>query len=214
MVSYIYNIKLSVGYANVRGDGYHRRRDEHGQVIRGVESTRCRRCDFENESIQHVLGSCPYGELMRLARHNKVKHTLTSLLRGKGFDCYEEVQCTDKDGSIRKVDIIAFEPGSDRAFMVDPTIRYETNNDIGQDVQAEKEGLYASCAKSINDLFANHGKREFRVFGLWVGGRGTISREMEQFFKSFRLDKRILPEIAEMVLSASIRMLHHHINGP
>ena len=98
--------------------------------------------------------------------------------------------------------------------MVDPTIRYETNNDIGQDVQAEKEGLYASCAKSINDLFANHGKREFRVFGLWVGGRGTISREMEQFFKSFRLDKRILPEMAEMVLSASIRMLHHHINGP
>ena len=143
---------------------------------------------------------------MRLARHNKVKHLITSLLRGKGFDCYEEVQCTDKDGSIRKVDIIAFEPGSETAFMVDPTIRYETNNDIGQDVQAEKEGLYASCAKSINDLFANHGKREFRVFGLWVGGRGTISREMEQFFKSFRLDKRILPEIAEMVLSASIKI--------
>ena len=151
---------------------------------------------------------------MRHARHNKVKHLLTSLLRGRGLDCYEEVQCTDKDGSVRKIDIVAFEPGSERAFIVDPTVRYETNGDIGQEVQKEKERLYASCAKSLNDLFGQHGRREYRVFGLWIGGRGTIGIEVEKFFEHFRLSKRVLPELAEMVLSASIRMLHHHVNGP
>ena len=208
-------IKLSVGYANVRGDGYHKRRDEHGQTLRGMEATRCRRCDTENESIQHVLGSCPYGELMRNARHNKVKHTLTSLLRGRGFDCLEEVQCTDHHGSIRKIDILAFEPGSRRAYIVDPTVRYEANDDIGHDVLVEKEQRYAGCANSLNAIFGQqHGQRDFRVFGLWVGGRGTISTQMVKFFEFFRLDKRLLPELGEMVLSSSIRMLHHHVNGP
>ena len=37
-------IKLSVGYANVKGDGYHVQKDEYGQIIRGQESNRCRRC--------------------------------------------------------------------------------------------------------------------------------------------------------------------------
>ena len=85
----------------------------------------------------------------------------------------------------------------------------------GQEVQAEKERLYASCADSLNELFdKKHGRREFRVFGLWMGGRGTVSTEMLKFFDHFHLDKRVLPALAEMVLSASIRMLHHHVNGP
>ena len=152
---------------------------------------------------------------MRLARHNKVKHVLTSLLKEQGFDCYEEVQCTDGNGSIRKADIVAFAPRSRQAFIVDPTVRYETNADTGQEVQAEKERLYASCADSLNELFdKKHGRREFRVFGLWMGGRGTVSTEMLKFFDHFHLDKRVLPALAEMVLSASIRMLHHHVNGP
>ena len=151
---------------------------------------------------------------MRLSRHNKVKHTLTSLLRGKGLDCIEEVQCTDQNGSIRKVDIVVFEPGSNRAFMVDPTVRYEHNGNIGQDVQEEKMRLYASCADSLNAIYKQRfGQRDFQVFGLWIGGRGTIGLEMVKFFEFFRLPKRVLPDLAEMVLSASIRMIHHHVNG-
>src|SRR5699024_12373399 len=53
--------------------------------------------------------------------------------------CQEEVHCTDENGSTRFIDIVAIDPNSSQAFMVDPTIRYETNSDIGKEVQEEKE---------------------------------------------------------------------------
>jgi len=151
---------------------------------------------------------------MRMVRHNDVKHRLTSLLQRNGYDCYEEVQCLDGHGSIRKADIVAFKSGSNQAIIVDPTVRYETNEDVGRAVQIEKEDKYASCAHSLNEIFGSrYGPRQFRVYGLWIGSRGTISKEMVQFFTEFRLDKRELPVIAEEVLVHSIRMLHQHVNG-
>ena len=41
-------LKLSVGYGNLRGDGYRRgRQDELGQPILGKTTTQCRRCRAE-----------------------------------------------------------------------------------------------------------------------------------------------------------------------
>jgi len=152
---------------------------------------------------------------MRHSRHDKVKHRITSLLQQKGFDCHEEVQCVDGQGSIRRADIVAFEQGTNRALIVDPSIRYETNGDMGKEVQDDKERRYASCASWLNEKFSpTYGPREYHVYGLWIGGRGTISRQVVQFFDEFQLDKRALPVMAEDVLVDSIRMLHHHVNGP
>src|SRR5699024_569802 len=129
-------LTLSVGYGNVRGDGYRRgRQDEFGQPILGKTATQCRRCRAENETLPHVFGSCPYGEALRRARHDKLKHRLTALLTKQGLHCQEEVHCTDENGSTRFIDIVAIDPNSSQAFIVDPTIRYETNSDIGKEVQ-------------------------------------------------------------------------------
>src|SRR5690625_3942686 len=138
------------------------------------------------------------------------------LVPGKqGLHCQEEVHCTDENGSTRFIDIVANDHNSSQAFIVDPTIRYETNSDIGKEVQEEKERLYAGCANSLNAKFSSRfGHRDYQVIGLWMGARGTVSKGLSNFFSNFRLGKMILPELAEEVLVASIRMLHHHINGP
>ena len=132
-----------------------------------------------------------------------------------GYECFEEVYCTDTDGSNRFVDILAFdtEPDSDKAYIIDPTIRYETNEDLEAEVQMDKQAIYDKCIPDLQDKYRNYGPRNFEVIGLWFGGRGTISNQVVEFFDRFKLDRKHLPGIAESILTASIRMVHYHIYG-
>ena len=58
------------------------------------------------------------------------------------------------------------------------------------------------------------GNKSVEVIGLWVGARGTISNRMTVFFDRFGLNRKLLPDIAEEVLTDSIHMIHNHIYGP
>ena len=70
-------VKLSVNYANLAGVP---------GVVEGHDSNRhCRRCRSEIETPAHVLGSCSFGENMRMARHNRLKNKLTVMLQAKGL---------------------------------------------------------------------------------------------------------------------------------
>ncbi|KAJ4430758.1 hypothetical protein ANN_19349 [Periplaneta americana] len=75
-------------------------------------SNLCRRCDREVETLAHVLGACPHGELLRNARHHTVRSIITNALRNKGYSVYEEVHGISSEGSNRRIDIIAFKPPS------------------------------------------------------------------------------------------------------
>lgn len=199
-------LKLNINYANLAGvPGVN---TEH----RSAPSIRCRRCaGNETETIPHVLGACDFGDNRRTERHHVVKRKLQALLQAKGFTCFDEATCTDDKGSCRRIDILAFAPGSDRAYIIDPTIRYETNEDLDVVVQEEKERTYRGCIQDLQRRYQQFGKREYEVIGLWWGSRGTISSGVIHFFDRFKLDKKLLPEMAENVLISSIRMLHHHI---
>lgn len=128
-------IKLSTNYANFNG-------------VPGVASSSnlYRKCGMENETIAHVTGSCPSNNLLITARHHSTKHNLTELLRSKEFTCFEEVYAIDNYGSTRFSDIIAFQPNSKNAYIIDPTIRYESN-DANQDqsIKEEKYNIYSKC---------------------------------------------------------------------
>ena len=52
---------------------------------------------------------------------------------------------------------------------------------------------------------------QFETIGLWFGARGVIGSSVLNFWHRFGLDKKLLPDIAESILAASVRMLHHHI---
>ena len=198
-------IKLNTNYANLAGvPGVN---TEH----RSASSIRCRRCGNENETIPHVLGACDFGENLRNERHHSIKRRINTLLQDIGFTCIDEAACTDKNGSCRRIDILAFEPNSDRAYLIDPSVRFETNEDMDAVVQKEKERIYRGCIQDLSRRYQHHGKRKFEVIGLWWGSRGTISKGVVKFFDRFKLNKKLLPEMAESVLVSSIRMLHHHI---
>ena len=181
---------------------------------RPLLSDKCIRCDDnETETIFHVLGKCHFGELMRNRRHDEVKTKLAGLLEAKGFTCDLEVSCQDQNGTGRRIDIFAYKQGSRKAYMIDPTVCYETNDDLDTEVQAEKDRRYRGCIQDLKWKYRRYDLQEIEVIGLWWGARGTVSKGVLSFFNRFQLDKKELPDMAVKTLKASLRMLHHRIYG-
>lgn len=198
---WVASIKLNTNYANLAG--------VPGSDTR--PTNRCRRCRNEIETIPHVLGACCFGLNRRNERHHQVKHRLRALLEEKGYECIDEAPCIDDYGSHRRIDILAFDTKSTKAYLIDPTVRYETNADLDTMVQLEKQSIYERCYDDLARRYPQYGAREYETIGLWMGARGCISTGLVNFFDRFRLDKRQLAGLAEMVLSASVRIIHHHI---
>lgn len=200
-------IKLNSNYANLAGVPGNQ---THAPNL-------CRRCGREPETTAHVIGACDYGNQRRIVRHDEIKHQISTMLREKGFLCYEEVHCLDSDEGNRHrttrnrfIDILALEPNSDRAYIIDPTVRYETNDDLDTIVEEEKKRIYESCSDFLRTKYPNY--QSFEVIGLWFGARGTIGRSALDFFNRFHLPKSHLTDLAEQIIISSIHIIYHHIN--
>lgn len=101
--------------------------------------------------------------------------------------CENEVSTHD-GVSGRRVDILAIDPSTpSKAYIIDPTVRYETNSDIGSLVQEEKEAIYNLC---FHDLRTRYHCHNFETIDLWFGSRGAISTNVLDFFTRFALDKK------------------------
>lgn len=113
---------------------------------RSKDGTRCRHCsDTENyvpETLPHVLGFCPFGELLRNNRHHNVRSLIANALRDKGFTVFEEVTCNADSGSLRRVDILAIDLKKSVGWIIDPTVRFEINKEQPENVNVEKQGIY------------------------------------------------------------------------
>ena len=136
---------------------------------------------------------------------------MARVCREHGFHTVDEAPCVDANGSNRRVDILAFDPKSNRAFIIDPTVRFETNREMDDEVQSEKSSTYEPCIPDLKERYRQFGDREFEVIGVWMGARGTVGTSLVGLFERFGLPKKQIPDLAEKVLSASLRMLHHHI---
>ena len=71
---------------------------------RSTSTNHCRHCS-EYETLSHVLGRCPHGEILRIKRHNIIRSMIAQALRSKGMEVYEEVTCLAEQDIIRRVDI-------------------------------------------------------------------------------------------------------------
>ncbi|KAL1448169.1 hypothetical protein WDU94_001903 [Cyamophila willieti] len=198
-------IKLNVNYANLAG-------------VPGVQSSSnnsnlCRRCLREKETIPHVLGSCEYNEQMITSRHHKIKRRIIALLQEKEMECHEEVSCVDASGSRRFCDIVAFPKGNRKAYILDPTIRYESNDEQqAEKVDREKKMIYEPCIDYLKEKYhEKYPNRDYEVVGLWFGSRGAISNFICKVFDTLNINKKHLQDISETILKDSIHILHHHI---
>ncbi|KAJ4434474.1 hypothetical protein ANN_23036 [Periplaneta americana] len=87
---------------------------------------------------------------------------------------HQEVHCLAKDGSSRRVDIIAIDTRNDRAIIIDPTVRFETAIEQPVAVHEEKKTIYDPTIQYFRDYY--HIQGQIEVFGLLFGARGTIPK--------------------------------------
>ncbi|KAJ4446516.1 hypothetical protein ANN_13212 [Periplaneta americana] len=87
-----------------------------------------------------------------------------------GFTDHQEVQGLATQGSVRRIDIIAIKNNS--AYILDPTIRFETHADQPYEVDSEKKRIYEPTIPFYKDKYS---LSRIDVIGLMVGARvGSI----------------------------------------
>ena len=175
---------------------------------RTQDNTLCRRCHRETETLAHVLGFCPFGELLRNSRHHGIRSTIAEELRSQNFRVYEEVHCLATGESTRRIDMLAIPPNSNVGYILDPTVRFEKFKDQPEAVNEEKKKIYLPTVPFFKNKY---GLEDIEVTGLMVGARGTIPHHFVTIWTKFGLQKEKIKDIAIAALRGSIALLRHHL---
>ncbi|KAJ4440261.1 hypothetical protein ANN_08400 [Periplaneta americana] len=102
----------------------------------------CRHCHNEVETLAHVLESCSHGEALRNARHHQVRSIIATALKHTDYNTFEEVHGLSVTGNIQRIAIIAFKESTRSGFIIDLTVRFETNEEQPAEVDKEKKNIY------------------------------------------------------------------------
>ncbi|KAJ4445028.1 hypothetical protein ANN_06827 [Periplaneta americana] len=97
-------------------------------------------------------------------------------------DEYEELaRYSVRFGSTRRIDIIAFKESTRFGFIIDPTVRFETNEEQPAEMDNEKKNIYNP---TIPYYLQKYQLEELEVIGLLVGARVAIGlfEHIEQRF--------------------------------
>ncbi|KAJ4432434.1 hypothetical protein ANN_21053 [Periplaneta americana] len=127
------------------------------------QHNRCRHCHNEVETLAHVLGSCPHGEALRNATHHQVRSIIATALKDADYNNIEEVHGLSVTASTRRIDIIAFKESTRSGFIIDPTVRFKTNEEQPAEVDKEKNNIYNP---TIPYYLRKYQLEELEVIGL------------------------------------------------
>ncbi|KAJ4450978.1 hypothetical protein ANN_02413 [Periplaneta americana] len=133
------------------------------------QDNRCRHCHNEVETLAHILGSCPHGEALRNARHHQVRSIIATALKDADYNTFEEVHGLSVTGSTRRIDIIALKESTRSGYIIDPTVRFETDEEQPAEVDNEKKNIYNPAIPYY--LKKKYQLKELEVIGLLVGAR-------------------------------------------
>ena len=135
---------------------------------RSQNTNHCRHCGSDIEILAHILGACPHGDMLRNARHHKVRSMIAQVFRETRFHDYEGVHGVSETGSHRRDDIIAVQTDSSSAIIIDPMIRWEINNDQPISVHKEKCSIHEP---TIQYYPTKYHLTSIEVVGLMIGAR-------------------------------------------
>ncbi|KAJ4433936.1 hypothetical protein ANN_16255 [Periplaneta americana] len=87
----------------------------------------------EPETLAHVLGSCPHGEVLRNSRHHRIRSMIAEQFRSINFQVFEEVHGLADNGSTRRIEMIAIPPNNNNGYIIDPTVRFKKQKSQPED---------------------------------------------------------------------------------
>ncbi|KAJ4427439.1 hypothetical protein ANN_25061 [Periplaneta americana] len=120
-------------------------------------------------------------------RHHRIRSMIAEALRKKGLTVHEEVHGISQEGSCRRIDMLAILPGSTSAYIIDPTVRSEAQEQQPAEVHAEKCRIYEPTVPFYSEKYH---LTSIEVVGLMIGARGTIPR-LCQFLQEVPAEQRL-----------------------
>ncbi|KAJ4428796.1 hypothetical protein ANN_25789 [Periplaneta americana] len=102
----------------------------------------CRRCHREPETLAHVLGSCPHGEVLRNSRHHRIHSMIAEQFRSINFQVFEEVHGLADNGSTRRIDMIVIPPNNNNGYIIDLTVRFEKQKSQPENIGKKTTSMY------------------------------------------------------------------------
>ncbi|KAJ4446017.1 hypothetical protein ANN_12703 [Periplaneta americana] len=166
---------------------------------RSTGTSHCRHCS-EYETLPHVLGSCPQGEVLRMKRHNTIRSMIADALRSKNLDVHEKDHCIADGGRYRRIDIIAITRNKQTAEIIVLTIRFEISATQPSEVNEEKKKIYES---TIQYLSAKYNIEKITVTGLFFGARGTIPKTFVKWREKYKLKRDLQDAIITTIIKFS-----------
>ncbi|KAJ4450916.1 hypothetical protein ANN_02350 [Periplaneta americana] len=176
---------------------------------RSTGTTHCRHCS-EYETLPHVLGSCPQGEVLRIKRHNTIRSMIADALRSKNLDVHEEFHCIADGGSNRRIDIIAINRNKQTAEIIDPTIRFEISATQPSEVNEEKKKIYEP---TIQYLSVKYNIEKITVTGLFFGAGGIIPKAFVMWREKYKLTRDLQDAIDTTIIKFSVAIFRQHLYG-
>lgn len=141
------------------------------------------RIKFKN--LPHIRSVCQKTELSRNSSHHRIRRSVANIFhQNKLFEMFEEVYCqsiTDNNAQNLCADITVIDKSKDRGLVLNPTVRWKTNDP--QPDRAVDEEKYLWTMHSIASTT------------IWYHKLGSIWTLIWSSGYSFRIFKIILPVI-------------------
>ncbi|KAJ4429770.1 hypothetical protein ANN_21974 [Periplaneta americana] len=133
---------------------------------------------------------------------------IAEALRKKGLTVHEEVHGISQVGSCRRIDMLAIPPGSTSAYIIDPTVRFEAQEQQPAEVHIEKCRIYES---TVPFYLEKYHLTSIEAIGLMVGARGTKPRLFVSFCKKFQLNNDFIRDVSLTAIRGSLAILKYHL---
>ncbi|KAJ4438389.1 hypothetical protein ANN_14334 [Periplaneta americana] len=132
---------------------------------------------------------------------------IAEVLRKKGLAVHE-VHGISQEGSCRRIDMLTIPPGSTSAYIIDPTIRFEAQEQQPAEVHGEKCRIYEPTVPFHSEKYH---LTSIEVVGLMFGARDTIPRLLVSFCKTFQLNNDFIHDVSLTAIRGSLAVLKYHL---
>jgi hypothetical protein len=167
-------------------------------------SKKCRRCGLADETLNHILQTCPITQGMRCTRHNNVCRKVADKLRSKGFQVFSEqgIPSPGLQTNISRPDLIATR--GEMAYVLDITCVFESSQHNLQDAYRRKVERYKPLEEAIKQKYKVH---NVIFHGLCVGSRGAYDPRHLSIWHSIGFTSIELGVLAVGVIEDSLRTI-------
>ena len=164
----------------------------------------CRRCGLADETLIHILQTCPITHGMRCQRHNNVCRKVADKLRSKGFQVFSEqgIPSPGLQTNISRPDLIAIR--GEEGLVLDITCVFESNRNSLIDAYRRKVTRYESLAETIKEKYKI---QTVEFHGLCIGSRGAIEPRHLSIWHSIGFSGSQLSVLAVGVMEDSLRTI-------